>query len=324
MSRASRGGGPVPATLTLRPAQQFPGAGGEQTAGKLATGGPRVVNRGVQPVGDPLRAVRQPHERMERDPLGVHTRMRADRRVAARVQLLDDRALRLEPAARGRVVERADRLLPPRLPIRVSSASRPCPGAGTNWSQDRGCAPSSRPRRRRPASASTTASYSPSASFRRRVSTLPRNGRTWMRGLIASSWERRRRLDVPTRAPSGSSSMPLAVPTSASRGSSPLGTAAIARPSGSRPGTSFALWTARSTSPASRASSISFTNRDLSAGAARPVSPLVVMGTIWISAPSAPRAVATAFACTSASALPRVPMRRGFSVSGAAGASGSR
>ncbi len=106
-------------------------------------------------------------------------------------------------------------------PLRVSSASSPWPGAGTNVSGSSAAPASpSRPRRRSPASASRAASHSPSASLRSRVSTLPRSGTTSTSARSARSCERRRRLEVPTRAPAGSASIDRA-PTSASCASSP-------------------------------------------------------------------------------------------------------
>ena len=180
-------------------------------------------------------------------------------------------------------------------PARPWIARHPCPGAGTNssWSSRRW--PSSRPSRRSPAAASTSASTSPAASLRRRVSTLPRSSTTSRPGSWASSWARRRSDDVPTRRPS---------PTITSAASSRGGTATIAVPPASSPGTSLAECTARSMSPRTSASSIASTQRDLSP-AARPASPDVRRTTT--SAPSSRSA--TQFACASASALPRVPMR---------------
>src|SRR5207237_810771 len=125
----------------------------------------------------------------------------------------------------------------------------------------------------------------------------------------ARSWARRRRLPVPTTAPSGSESSVSKPPHRASRGSARSGTPTIARPSGSRLGTSLAECTARSTSSRSSASSISFTKRDLSP--ATRASPEVRMGTTSTSASSSS---ATMRACASASALPRVPGRRSLAV----------
>ena len=54
-----------------------------------------------------------------------------------------------------------------------------------------------------PAAASTIPSNSPSDSLRSRVSTLPCSSTSSRSGRNAKSWERRRRLAVPTRAPCG-------------------------------------------------------------------------------------------------------------------------
>ena len=74
---------------------------------------------------------------------------------------------------------------------------------------------------------------------------------------------RRRRLGGADHRALGEASSESA-PQSASRASARSGTPTIASPSGSSAGTSFAECTARSISPASSASSISFTKRDLS------------------------------------------------------------
>src|SRR5207248_3282692 len=91
-------------------------------------------------------------------------------------------------------------------------------------------------------------------------------------------------------------------------GSARSGTPTIASPSGSSPGTSLAEWTARSTSLASSASSISLTKRDLSSCTA-PRSPEVVIGTSSASTPSSRSASRISPLWASASALPRVPIR---------------
>ena len=205
------------------------------------------------------------------------------------------------------------------MPSRPWTSSAPWPGAGTKTGPSSGVAvTSSRPRRASPAAASTSASTSPPASLRSRVSTLPRSSRTSRSGRTASSCARRRSALVPTRAPGASASSDGA-PTSTSRGSSRAGTAAIVVPGASSPGTSLALWTARSISPASSARSSAPVQRDLSPGsiagvpprsgpgASRARSPAVVISTISVSAPSRS---ATQRACASASALPRVPIRR--------------
>src|SRR3954470_19655193 len=122
----------------------------------------------------------------------------------------------------------------------------------------------------------------------------------------ARSWAARRSELVPTSAPSARSFSDNA-PHSASYGSARGGTAAIARPSASRAGTSLAECTARSTSPRRSAASISRTQRSLSPRA-RSRSPDVVIVTTSTSPPSA---AATSRACARARALPRGPARGG-------------
>ena len=123
----------------------------------------------------------------------------------------------------------------------------------------------------------------------------PRSGRA------ASSWARRRRLAVPTRAPSGTSSSEAPAPIQASAGSSRAGTAAIASPSG-----------------ISRRQVLGRVDADLGlAVEQRPLDPAHEAGlvaaaprreeTSTSSAP--PSSSATWLAWASASALPRVAMR---------------
>src|SRR5581483_3355066 len=86
-------------------------------------------------------------------------------------------------------------------PERISMARAPWPTAGHITLGGRIVRMRSvRPRRTRPAAARMMASYSPSSSLRRRVSTLPRSGRTLRSGRRARSCAWRRRLLVPTRA----------------------------------------------------------------------------------------------------------------------------
>ena len=99
--------------------------------------------------------------------------------------------------------------------------------------------------------------------------------------------------------------------TMASRGSSLGSAAATSSPSGRVAGMSFALWTARSRSPLSRASSISFTKSrlvpDSDSGRLWSRSPLVLMTMISTRAPAACKRLVTVCACHKASRLPRVP-----------------
>ena len=132
--------------------------------------------------------------------------------------------------------------------LRHCTARAPCPGEGRNSiGSNNWVASSSRPRRARPAAASTTASYSPLATLPRRVSTLPRIGATSMSGRSARSSSARRREPLPTRAPEGSAASrrpPEA--TSTSRGSPRGRIAASVSPSGAAVGTSFSECTAMS------------------------------------------------------------------------------
>ena len=172
---------------------------------------------------------------------------------------------------------------------------------------------SARPRRVSPATARTRASESPRSSFARRVSTLPWSGCISRSGRRARRNATRRGLSVPTRAPIGSvaSVVPRSRQTRASRGSSRGGYAAIARRGCSSVGTSFAECTARSTEPSSSAATMRPTKapspQAVSTGRS---SPSVRMIAIAVATPCSARRSATQLAWTSASALPRVPMRK--------------
>ncbi len=193
------------------------------------------------------------------------------------------------------------------------------PAAGTNPLPLR-APPASprRPRRSRPAAASTSTSTSPAACLRSRVSTFPRSSTTSRSGRSASSCARRRSALVPTRAPSRTC-VSRGSPTSTSAASARRGAATIAVPVASSPGTSLAECTAISIAPAVSAASSAPTQRDLSPRP-RSTSPAVVIGTISLAAPSSR---ATARACASASVLPRVPIRSAAAVKAGA-ASGPR
>ena len=108
---------------------------------------------------------------------------------------------------------------------RHSTASAPCPGAGSICSgSSTSVTSSSRPSRASPARARITASTSPSCTLRSRVSTLPRIATTSRPSPSACSWAARRGEPVPTLEPTGSS--PRVRPsraTTASRGSSRSG-----------------------------------------------------------------------------------------------------
>ena len=173
----------------------------------------------------------------------------------------------------------------------------------------------SRPRRVRPAAASTMASSSPSSRRFSRVSTLPRKGAMSRSGRAMSSWARRRRLEVPSRAPRGRSASvcaPRAI--SASRGSARGSIAARTIPTGSSLGTSFIECTARWARPSASAASSSLMNSPFPPMAARLRSwirsPLVDIGrsSTLRSACALRNRAATCSACHSASLLMRVAM----------------
>ena len=145
-----------------------------------------------EPSGSPTKAV-------SRSPVVRGHGVRADRRVAGGVERAHERALGRQARERVAVGERAAA-----LGRRRSSAGArlereaALPGRGHHvLGVERACPRRSRPSRSRPACASTIASKSPSASRRRRVSTLPRSSRTSRSGRSASSAARRRRLAVP-------------------------------------------------------------------------------------------------------------------------------
>src|SRR5579872_2585039 len=193
------------------------------------------------------------------------------------------------------------------LSSRVSMVRAPWPTAGhmTSGSSNsviRSC----QPRRRRPAEARRMASYWPSSSFRRRVSTLPRIFSMCRSGRIARNCAARRSELVPTRVASD-----RRLPTTASRGSSRTGVAASVSPLGISVGMSFRLWTARSIVPFSSASSISLVNKPLvptfDSATSVILSPVVWMISMRHSAPSCSRRPLTQLACQSASCEPRDP-----------------
>ena len=210
---------------------------------------------------------------------------------------------------------------------RISMPSAPCPAAGSissvlkmwrmRWP---------RPRRFKPAAASTIPAYCPSSSLRRRVSRLPRSGsmRTSSRFISDSVWRSstvRRRLEVPTTAPAGRSAR-LAHwgDTQASRGSSRAITQASAKPSGSSIGTSLSECTASWARPSASAVSSSLTNRPLPPTLlrvrSRIWSPRVVMPSRSTRWPCAVSSCWTCSACHRARRLSRVAM---VSIKGMAG-----
>ena len=148
---------------------------------------------------------------------------------------------------------------------RTSMPRAPWPAAGSitdgsNTARIR----ASKPKRFKPAAASTMASYRPSSSLRKRVSRLPRKGSIFRSGRNARNKAMRRRLDVPTTAPSGKASRSAYLfDTNASRGSSRSITQASSNPCGNSIGTSLSECTAKSARPSSIATSNSLTNRPL-------------------------------------------------------------
>ena len=197
---------------------------------------------------------------------------------------------------------------------RTSTASDPWPGAGSATSAGRtSLIRPSRPSRVSPATARTSASASPAASLRRRVSTLPWSGsRAQVRAGAPGGRRRGAGCRCRPRAPAGRVARvrPASRQTSASRGSSRGGYAAIARRGSSAVGTSFALWTARSIRPSSSAASRAITNapspQAVFGGRSSPAVRITTSSTV---APSARRSSAIIPDWASARALPRVPRR---------------
>ena len=202
----------------------------------------------------------------------------------------------------------------------ASTASAPWAGAGSMTSTGRSSLiTASRPTRRSPEAASTTAWRSasgPSARFRR-VSTLPRIPTTSRSGRARSSCAPRRGEPVPTRAPAGSCArvMPSRA-HSASRGSSRSGEQASVISSSGAVGRSFQEWTTTSTSPSSRACRTAVTNTPVppiwARGLVRSRSPWVLTCTSSTSWPvPSTTAAPTCPDCVSASSEARVPIRSG-------------
>ena len=155
----------------------------------------------------------------------------------------------------------------------------PCATAGSISAGSTGVAGTSdRPNRFNPALAKNVHSATPSSNFFRRVCTFPRNSTTFKSGRRFSNWARRRRLDVPTTAPSASSVIePIVGEMNASLTSSRGKYVSNNNPSGWIVGMSFIEWTAMSILPANRSSSISRVNR--------PLPPMSFKGRSWIMSP---------------------------------------
>ena len=131
------------------------------------------------------------------------------------------------------------------------------------------------PSRNRPAWARTMASRSCSRSLRSRVSTLPRRSTIRRSGRRFRSCAFRRRLLVPTTAPSANPRTAACLwETKASPVGPRGGTAASSRPGTGIVGRSLRLWTATSTRLARRASWIDLVNT--------PNPPMAAIGRSWI------------------------------------------
>ena len=131
-------------------------------------------------VPDPFAAVGQPDVGVGAATPRPRARVHPDRRVGSSFERLHDRALGLQPPDRGRVVTRSRlRSATAASSSRASSARIPWPGAGTNLLA-RGHAVASRftPEPAKAGERQHDRVASPSASFRRRVSTLPRSSVT--------------------------------------------------------------------------------------------------------------------------------------------------
>ena len=133
--------------------------------------------------------------------------MRADRNLAPAAQTLPAPPVRPSLRFEFRRAPGAGRSRRPAPPSsRVSTASAPCPTAGhMTAGSSNSVMRFSQPRRRSPAEASTIASYWPSSSLRKRVSTLPRMSSISKSGRSARSCAARRSELVPTRAPAARS-----------------------------------------------------------------------------------------------------------------------
>ena len=206
----------------------------------------------------------------------------------------------------------------PLLDVRTSIPNAPCPTAGKRTSGGSASVTRwSRPSRFTPAAARMMASRPSLSSFRTRVSRFPRNPTIVRSGRWRRSCACRLRLLVPTRAPRGSAASRAPVrEIRTSAGSSRSGMATMARPAGTSVGTSFMLWTARSTRPDKSASSISLTKSALpptrASGTSRILSPVVRIRSKQRSRPGhrSRRRAATYSACHTASDDPRVPITR--------------
>src|SRR6478736_8004133 len=208
---------------------------------------------------------------------------------------------------------------------RHSTARAPCPGAGSTWMGSiTSVASSRRPRRARPARASTTASSAPVETNPIRVSTFPRIGRISMPSPRAASWAVRRGEPVPTTEPAGSSpSVRRSRATSTSRLSSRTGTAATTSPGSGVVGRSLSECTATSMRPSRRARRMAAAKTPvppMAVSSSPDTSPSVVISTSSTSCPASRRRSATQRDWVVARAERRVPRRRALMAGPAWGA----
>ncbi len=204
----------------LRAVEQLAGAGVEQALGQFGAEQGRLGRVALDAGRAPTRC-RRAGRRRRRSASGRRARRpwRGRRSGCCRSRRAGRRRCARRSARAARLRRRSGRppAAPPRRSSRICSSSEPWPAAGVIDSAGIGKAISSaRPSRRSPATASTIASSSPSASLRSRVSTLPCSSLTSRSGRAASSCARRRRLAVPTLAPSGTSSSEDPTPIQAS------------------------------------------------------------------------------------------------------------
>lgn len=186
--------------------------------------------------------------------------MGAEGHLAAPVKSLEKLALKGDGKRRGGVRKPEKNAASESLHW---TAIAPCPTAGTQQGIFIGLnerpGNDEIPSLPRPAAESIVASAGPSATLRRRVSTLPRISVQTAFGKNFLSCARLRGLPVATSAGTSAPSFEMSTSRASSRGRKQ----GIERPSGESTGISFALWTAKSARPSSRASSSSFVKSPL-------------------------------------------------------------
>ena len=197
-----------------------------------------------------------------------------DRKRASTAQLTEKRPFDLHPMSRRPVVDRGECVDGRASSARHSTATQPCPTAGTNCSMS--ISSSIRSVISRISSAARAITIAPpSGILPSRVSMLPRSSTNDRSGRTAASCARRRTDPEATVAPSASPSS--VEPTSTSCGLRRSVNAAITRPAAGSDGRSFAEWTARSARPSRTARWTSLTNT--------PCPPIVWRGTSWRTSP---------------------------------------